>query len=248
MTFVSRLALVMTIAVIATVVAVAGICFAASERVNVEIERARVANLLTTLRTATEANLSIGLMLDQISTLQSRIEREKAGDPSILAIDIFNSAGRAMYSTDRSVIGEGLPDDWVRRLASTGIWQTVERGDTVFGTHFENDLGVAGGISVTVSDQTRLARSQSLGLSLLGLAFALAAGAAVIVMLAAMTFAYIMSRPFDQVGRILSGEVIGPAPDRLLPRLAHLALRNWQRAETRVDRGLGQLGALDDAA
>ncbi len=248
MTFVSRLALVMILAVIATVVAVAGLCFAASERVNVEIERARVANLLTTLRTATEGNLSIGLTLDQISTLQARIEREKANDPSILAIDIFNAAGRAIYSTDRSVIGEALPQDWVQRLADTGIWQTVERGDTVFGTHFENDLGVAGGLSVTVSDRSRLARAQSLGLSLLGLAIALAAVAAIIVVIAAVLFSYVMSRPFEQVTRILSGEAMSATSDRQLSRLAFLTHRNWQRAEARVDRGLGQLGALDDAA
>ncbi|MFG1480228.1 hypothetical protein V5F53_16470 [Xanthobacter sp. V4C-4] len=248
MTFVSRLALVVISAVVATVVAVALICFAASERVGVEIERARVANLLTTLRTATEANLSIGLTLEQISTLQERIEREKAGDPSVLAIDIFNAAGRALYSTDRGLIGESVAPDWVRRLASTGIWQAVERGDTVFGTRFENDLGLAGGISVTVSDRARLARAESLSLSLAGLALALVAGGAVTAAIAALIFSFLMSRPFEQVARILSGETAGPAAEGSLPQLAIDAQHSWIEAEARVDRGLGQLGALDDAA
>lgn len=248
MTFVSRLALVVISAVVATVVAVAVICFAASERVNIEIERARVANLLTNLRTATEANLSIGLSLDQISPLQERIEREKAGDASVLAIDIFNAAGRAAYSTDRSVIGENVPADWVKRLAAGGIWQTVERGDTVFGTHFENDLGVAGGISVTTSDRARLARSESLGVSLIALLAILGVGAGAVAGLAAGVFGYVMSRPFERVARILSGEVVNPSAESALPRLAIEAHRSWIEAEARVDRGLSHLGALDDAA
>lgn len=248
MTFVSRLTLVVISAVAATVVAVAIICFTASERVGADIERARVANLLTTLRTATEANLSIGLSLDQISPLQERIEREKAGDPSVLAIDIFNATGRAIYSTDRGLIGETVSPDWVRRLAGNGIWQAVERGDTVFGSRFENDLGLAGGISITVSDRSRLARAESLSVSLMGLALALLAGCAVAAGIAAMIFSYVMSRPFDRVTRILSGETAGPAPDGSLPQLALEAQQSWIEAEARVDRGLGQLGALDDAA
>ncbi|MFH3481020.1 MULTISPECIES: hypothetical protein [unclassified Xanthobacter] len=248
MTFVSRLAFVVIFAVIATVVAVAVICFAASERVNFQIERARVANLLTNLRTATEANLSIGLALDQVSPLQERIEREKASDPSVLAIDIFNSAGRAFYSTDRSVIGESVPTDWVRRLADAGIWQTVERGDTVFGTHFENDLGVAGGISVTTSDRGRIARSDSLGLSLTSLVVLLAAVGGATAALAAGIFNHVMSRPFERVARILSGEAVSTSGDVGLPRLATAAQHSWTQAAARVDRGLSQLGALDDAA
>ncbi|MFG1393414.1 hypothetical protein [Xanthobacter agilis] len=247
MTFVSRLALVVISAVIATMVAVALICFTASERVNVEIERARVANLLNTLRTATEANLSIGLTLDQISPLQERIEREKAGDSAVLAIDIFNATGRTIYSTDRSLIGEAVPSVWVERSANVGIWQMTERGDTVFGTHFENDLGLAGGISVTTSDRARVARAESLGLNLLGIALALIAGGGVTAGLAASAFAYLMSRPFDQVARVLSAEALGPAAEGSLPQIAQEARHSWIEAEARVDRGLGQLGALDDA-
>ncbi|MFG1403274.1 hypothetical protein [Xanthobacter sediminis] len=247
MTFVSRLALVMISAVVATVVAVAVICFAASERVNTEIERARVANLLTNLRTATEANLSIGLALDQISPLQERIEREKAGDAAVLAVDIFNAAGRTFYSTDRSMIGENVPAGWVSRLPESGIWSTVERGDTVFGTHFENDLGLAGGISITTSDRTRIARSESLGLSLSGLAigFAVAAGAAAGV--AALAIGHVMSRPFERAAGILSGDIAGATGATGLPRLALDAQQSWSDAAARVDRGLSQLGALDDA-
>lgn len=248
MTFVSRLILVAVLSVSAAVIAVAAIAFTASDKVGEEIERARVANLLGTLRASTEANLSIGLLLDQISLLQPRIEREKASDPSILAIDIFNGAGRAIYSTDRSVIGEEVAPDWVRRLSTDEVWTAAERGDTVFGTRFENDLGVAGGISVTVSDEARSSRADRLGLDLISRTAILTLAAALAATLAAVAFAYVMTRPFDRAARILSGEGVTSNDDGALTQLADDTLQSWRDAEARVDRGLGQLGALDDAA
>jgi hypothetical protein len=248
MTFVSRLILVAVVSVTAAVVAVAVIAFSASDRVGEEIERARVANLLGTLRASTEANLSIGLLLDQISLLQPRIEREKAGDPSILAIDIFNSAGRAIYSTDRSVIGEEVSPDWVKRLGDDNQWAAAERGDTVFGTRFENDLGVAGGISVTVSDEARSARADRLGLDLLIRTGVLSLAASIAAIIAAVAFVHVLTRPFDRVAKVLRGEGGSTGDDGGLAPLAEATVKSWRDAEARVDRGLGQLGALDDAA
>ncbi|MDI4665240.1 hypothetical protein K9U40_13000 [Xanthobacter autotrophicus] len=248
MTFVSRLILVAVVSVSAAVIAVAAIAFTASDKVGEEIERARVANLLGTLRASTEANLSIGLLLDQISLLQPRIEREKASDPSILAIDIFNAGGRAIYSTDRSVIGEEVSPGWIGRLSTDGVWTEAERGDTVFGTRFENDLGVAGGISVTVSDEARATRAERLGLDLFSRTAMLALAASLVAVLAALLFAYIVTRPYDRVARILSGEGTTSIDDDSIAQLAEETVRSWRDAEARVDRGLGQLGALDDAA
>ncbi|MFG1345752.1 hypothetical protein V5F59_12725 [Xanthobacter autotrophicus DSM 431] len=248
MTFVSRLILVAALSVIAAVVAVAVIAFNASDRVGAEIERARVSNLLGTLRGSTEANLSIGLQLDQVSLLQPRIEREKAGDPSILAIDVFNAAGRAIFSTDRSVIGEEVSPGWVRRLNTDEVWTTVERGDTVFGIRFENDLGVAGGISITVSDEARSARADRLGLDLATRTASLSVVAALLAAAAAGIFVYVLTRPFDRVARILRDDGTTAREDGTLSVLAESTLHSWRQAEAQVDRGLGQLGALDDAA
>lgn len=248
MTFVTRLALLVTASVIAAVVAAAVIAFGAGGRVSTQIELARVSHLLGTVKGTAESSLSIGLALDQISLLQSRIEREKASDPSILAIDVFNPAGRAVYSTDLSVIGETVASDWSKRLAAPGIWRTTERGETVFGTHFENDLGLAGGIAVTVSDQSQENRMQTLGIDILVRTFVLSCAAAALALIAAGLFAHVMTRPFDHVSRILAGEEAVAPDDGALAQLAGEARHGWAAAEARIDRGLSQLGALDDAA
>ena len=247
MTFVSRLALLLAASVVTAVVATAVIAFGASERVSQEIERARVAHLLSAVKQNAEASLSIGLALDQISTLQNRIEREKAGDPSILAIEVFNPSGRAVYSTDVSVTGETVSADWVRRLSTPGTWQAVERGETVFGSHFENDLGVAGGIAVTVSDESHLNRIDRLAVDLILRAAPLALIAALVAAGAAIAFSYVVTRPFDHAARVLAGHEAVGADDPDLVRLAGQARAGWNAAEARIDRGLQQLGALDDA-
>lgn len=248
MTFVSRLALLVIASVVAAVIAAGVLALGASERVSSEIERARVSHLLGTVKGTAEANLSIGLSLDQISLLQSRIEREKASDPSVLAIDVFNPAGRAIYSTDLGVVGEVVSPNWVSMLTDAGIWRTREHGEAVFGTHFENDLGLAGGIAVTVSDQAQDNRMRALSLDLLVRTFALCCAAALAALIAALAFAHVVTRPFDHVARILGGDEAPAVDDSPLARLAGQTRQAWAAAETRIDKGLRQLGALDDAA
>lgn len=247
MTFVSRLAVLVVASVVVVVIAAAVLAFGASERVGTEIERARVSHLLGTVKGTAEANLSIGLALDQISLLQGRIEREKASDPSILAIDVFNPAGREIYSTDLGVIGEAVSPSWVSMLSDPGIWRTVERGEAVFGTHFENDLGLAGGIAVTVSDQAQDNRMRSLSVDLLVRVLTLCGVAALVALVATLLFAQLVTRPFEHVARILTGEEAQSFDAGQLARLATQTRESWTASENRIDHGLAQLGALDDA-
>jgi hypothetical protein len=247
MTFATRLVLVIMLSVLVTLGVIAGGAFVASEEVSAEIEQARVSHLLGTLRSTTEANLSIGLSLDQISLLQARIEREKANDSSVLAIDVFNSAGRSLYGTDRGSIGELVGENWIRKLGQDGIWHVATRGEVVFGTRFENDLGVAGGIAVTVSDAGRRNRTNILGLDLSARSALVALAAIVSGALASLAFAHVMTRPFDRVTRILRGEEVRVGRNQPMELLAARVKENWTKADTRIDRGMEQLEALDDA-
>lgn len=239
--------MVVIFSVLLTIAAVAAGAFLAGERVNAEIEEARVSRLLGALRSTTEANLSIGLALDQISPLQSRIEREKASDSSVLAIEIFNAAGKSVYSTDRGSVGESVTGTWAKKLQDDGIWQTDTRGETVFGTRFENDLGLAGGIAVIVSDKSRQDRGDTLHFDLLKRSASLAAVAVVLAVLSTLAFVYAVTRSFDRAARVLRGEAGVDASGQGLELLASQAKETWTKSEQRIERGLAQLGALDDA-
>ncbi len=247
MTFVGRLIFVIGLSVTITLLAIAGAAFVAGEQVSEEIEQARVSHLLGTLRSTAEANLSIGLTLDEISLLQSSIEREKSNDPTIVAIDVFNNAGRSIYSTDRGSIGEKVDSGWNDHLLRDGLWQAAAHGETVFGTRFDNDLGVAGGIAVTVSGASRSLRAQVLGIDLVARTMVIGAGAMILALALAFAFAWALGRPFSRVARILRGAELRPTQHQRLERLAIQVREAWAASDARTAHGISQLEALDDA-
>ncbi|TDT89397.1 hypothetical protein [Azorhizobium] len=251
MTFIGRLILIVSAALLATLLLVAAGAFVASERVTANIERARVSHMLGSLRAATEANLSIGLALDQISSLQARIERENAADAAIIAIDIFNAQERSVsrksiYSTDRGSIGENVPWAWTERLANNTIWSVPGHGETVYITRFDNDLGLAGGIAITVSDSARDVRNERLLQDLAWHTGLIALGTIAVGIVLSLIFSHMITRPFRTATALLKGSEI-PVSGEGMEHLAQQTRRNWDRMDVRLDTGLKQLEALDDA-
>ncbi len=251
MTFFGRLLLIIAVSLAVTLLALPAATFFAGEQVNDEIEQARAAHLLGALRQTTEANLGIGLMLDEIGLLQSTIEREKAQDPSIVVIDIFNAAGRSVYSTDRGSVGEPVDPTWMNKLRSEGTWHSSFRGETIFGTRFENDLGVAGGIAVTLSGASRVARMESLALAVAAHGAVIVVGAFAVGMAIALLFSRWLGIPFRRVAAILrdtstAAPVAPSGPVGGLERAALQVRERWREEDARLAQGMARLEALDD--
>ena len=51
-----------------------------------------------------QSSLSLGLQFADLTTLPAMLERERETDDLILGIDIFDTEGRPLYSTDLSLI------------------------------------------------------------------------------------------------------------------------------------------------
>lgn len=118
--------------------------------------------LLHSLRTAAENYLAIGLSLEQMTALQSLIERERASFTQVQAIDVFAANGRLLYSTDLSGLGSQVPEPWRSSLAGSAPWRRDEAGQRQLGTRFDNDLGqAAGGIVLTVSTSASTSSAHS---------------------------------------------------------------------------------------
>ena len=112
--------------------------------------------LLQSLRGATENYLAMGSNLDQMSALQSLIERERASFPEVLAIDVYSASGQVLYSTDAGSRGAKVPEDWVLKLERAGHWETQDPAQDQMGMRFENDLGrAAGGVVLTLAPADR---------------------------------------------------------------------------------------------
>lgn len=252
MSFRRRLMLIVVSAIVCALLAVAAVAWRAADEVGDVIEQGRSTYLLGIIRTAAETNLSFGLPLDQMPTIETLMEREKLSDPSILAIDVFYPEGRSVYSTDRGALGEPVLPSWTAALGEPGLWQIFGHGELVLGTRIENELGTAaGGVAITLSDVPRKERDTALALDLAALTFVVALGGALIAGFTVRPLARLLTRPFAKAARALSdgvGEADHGKPHGTLALAACDVRERWQATDAAAARAMSELRALDNGA
>lgn len=245
------MALIVAAGIAATALLTAWLDVLATDRVRAQIAAAKDGYLLRTLRTAAEANVSIGLTLEQMDGLQGLIEREREGAESLLSIDVFNPNGVVVYSTDRSAIGTAVALPWVPLLAGDRTWMVEGRAERVIGTRFDNDLGGAeGGIAITQrapaeaslqTDPLALLRTLAVPLFASVIAIALAVPIAVLLLRRA-------TAPFRAVAGLLAGRATAmPGPEDALATLALARRAQWASVRAALDERQRALERLDDA-
>jgi hypothetical protein len=252
MSFRRRLMLIVVSAIACALLAVAGMAWRAAADVGDAIEQGRATYLIGIIRSAAETNLSFGLPLDQMPTIEALMEREKLSDPSILAIDVFYPEGRSVYSTDRGALGEPVPPDWTTSLYRPGLWQLSAHGELVLGSRIENELGTAaGGIAITLSDQPRETRDFALALDLSSLTFIVTLAGALLAAFTIRPLARLLTRPFANAAQALaegSEAARHGKPHGALALAAQDVRERWQASEAAAAQAMHDLRALDDGA
>lgn len=201
------------------------------------------------LKTALELNIGLGFPLAELRVTQDLIEREKADDDQILAIEVLDDTGRSLFSTDRGTVGEDAPQDWLQALQASGgqRWTVTERDAIVMGVpiinDFEKTIGyVALQYSKAYFDQ-RLAEFTE---SLLGW------GGAILAVLAAGLAVGVYSVTAAPAARprtlfaIFSGEAPQTVPEDSLLDLARAAQEKIEQASSYLDGRAKDLQRLDD--
>lgn len=205
MRFRHRLLLLILLPLPVLVLIVSITAYRSFDQQHISLVQSRIDFILANLRTSIEANLSLGLRLDQVAVTQELIERERAGDPAIRAIDVFDTAGNVLFSTDRGALGEPVADSWQRaRGATEAGWRLEERGEVVFGLLVENDLGdVVGSIAVTVPATDRDRRTAEILYFIVPVALAVSGILILLGWLAVDRLSRSATRSFDRVTRQL---------------------------------------------
>lgn len=251
MTPARSLALIAAAGALAAAAATAWFNAETAERVRAQISSSKDGYLLRNLRTAAEANVSIGLTLDQMDGLQGLIEREREGAEGVLSIDVFNGSGVVVYSTDRSAIGTPVATPWVPYLARDQGWTIAGRGERVMGTRFDNDLGVAeGGIALTLKGTT----AAGLGtdpLAVLRANLETVLATIVTVLLTAVAAAWLLRRStarFQRAASLLASTQPSDTPSTdPLYALATAQSRRWASTRSTLEERQRALARLDDA-
>lgn len=202
-------------------------------------QEARLEFQLDNLRADIEANLQLGFPIDEITPAQDLIEEARRNDSTLLALDIFTPDGISLYSTDRGVIGEPVPEPWLAAAENAGAqgrWTYSSRGETLLGLPIRNDLGetVAQIVSVTSSQHIEARESglrQALllhGLWIVPLALLLAVALAVVL-------ARREAGRFHRASACLRGESSGGDAATQLEAAAVSAHQNGTRVVERLD-------------
>ncbi|GAB5467237.1 MAG: hypothetical protein Kilf2KO_02670 [Rhodospirillales bacterium] len=135
-----------------------------------EIERLRF--LVSSLSSTVEANLGLGLPIEDLPALQALLERDLDTEPNVRAIEIVGPQETALYSTERGAIGEAIPQSWREAIEDrhSDVWLAEDRGEVAIGEVVRNDFDQPTGhvVLIVAGEQVHPALSLSLGLAALG--------------------------------------------------------------------------------
>lgn len=230
----------------ATLVLCAALVFGSLDRLALRSSEANIEFLLSQLRDSVEANVGLGLPLANIRVVQSLVERAKAADGRVLAVEVFSPTGISLFNTDRGVVGEDIPPAWhvaIRNRVIDDRWRVEELGEVVVGEVIRNDFGEpVGHLAMTISDE---ARQDHAGMLLEALLGRLAIVAPIVLALVALAAALLFDRTTRDVEKLaVRLRSDGPAADAGTSRDAGLAdrvrqtvgeaIRDFDRAATDV--------------
>jgi len=77
------------------------------------IVKSRVLVVGRNIENSVQASLAIGMQFAELAQLPQVMSREKSSDRLVRGIDVFDTSGQVIYSTDRTRVGQKLPWPWI---------------------------------------------------------------------------------------------------------------------------------------
>lgn len=103
-----------------------------------------------------QSSLSLGLQFGDLATLPAMLERERATDDLIVGIDIFDTEGKPLYSTDRLRAQRPTPSAWLaaaKRAGKEDEWAVRAQDESAVGIGLQNNFGLTiGYLAMRYSD------------------------------------------------------------------------------------------------
>lgn len=145
-----------------------------------------------TIENSIQSSLSLGLQFGDLTTLPAMLQREQATDDLIVGIDIFDTEGQPLYSTDRLRATRAVPESWVgaARRAGKGEWVVHASEESAVGIALQNNFGLTIGYLALRYSEDRVRQAaqvvaRDLAINSLGI-FVVSATLASIALLAVM--------------------------------------------------------------
>jgi hypothetical protein len=116
-----------------------------------------------------QSSLALGLQFTDIGTLPGTLERERANDDLILGIDVFDTSGALLYSTERARNNRPVPAAWMEAVKRMGNkdWFVGDGNDSAAGISIQNNFGLTiGYLALRYSDERLDQAVHAVGLEL----------------------------------------------------------------------------------
>ncbi len=90
------------------------------------------------------SSLALGMQFSDLGTLQEKMERELRNDELTRTIDVFDTEGHSLYSTDRLRAARGIPEAWLREAKNSddGVWSVKDGHNSAVGVDIKNSFGL----------------------------------------------------------------------------------------------------------
>lgn len=139
------------------------------------------------------SSLALGLQLAELGMLPGTLQRLRATDDLLVGIDIFDTEGQPLYSTDQLRAARAVPRTWLEAAQRAGAnqeWVVREDGEAAVGMDIQNEFGLTVGYVALRYSEARvrdaaLQVGRQIALATLGV-FVLAVSAASLAMLGVM--------------------------------------------------------------
>jgi hypothetical protein len=111
------------------------------------IVKSRVLVIGRNIENSVQASLQVGMQFMELGTMNSLLTREKSSDRLVRGIDVFDSFGQIIYSTDRLRVGEKVPKEWteISERAKSTEWGLEGTNEYVAGISLKNNFDLTVG-------------------------------------------------------------------------------------------------------
>lgn len=203
----------------------------------------------TSIENSIQSSLALGLQFADLGTLPDMLERERATDDLILSIEVFDTDGKPLYSTDRLRATRDVPAPWITaaRQAAGNDWFVKSGTESAAGISIQNSFGlVIGYLALRYSEEQVGESTHAVARQLALSAFAVFVVAATLASLALVSVMGRLTRDFDAVEAALrarDGSRLSPAVQK---GPFGRALRRFFETVRRAEADIAQLrGELD---
>jgi hypothetical protein len=111
------------------------------------IVKSRVLVIGQGIESSVQASLQLGMQFQELSQLPQLLARERLSDRLIRGIDVFDSSGQILYSTDRARTGTKVPESWTTAAqnAKQVEWSAEEPDEYIAGISIKNAFNLTVG-------------------------------------------------------------------------------------------------------